>query len=593
MRDLDVSARVPSRSPAFALVTKLALAAPLALAACGAAPSGSEDPPRLDLYGEPNAAEPTSNSSADEPRTEEASTPRVAGCPAGHWCSSLYAPSWKPGAPADADGRFLHDFSYAGYHAGEAPPVSPPGGTFDVTRYGADASGAKDTTSAVTAAIAAASSAGGGVVFFPAGTYRVDGTLDVRTSGVVLRGAGTSSVLRFTNTAGMGNKAHLSFVGAVRRDAPRKLVADAANRDREIAVDDASDLAPGDDVAVGWTITDAFVADHGMTGVWTSFSGRYEPFFRSKVVSVDTSARPNKVVLDAPLRYAVRVRDGAGLQKESGYLREVGLEHLAVSNATTWDKAWAQDHVNAIALRGVADAWVDDVHSAAAVGVSGATGMNASDMRAYHLASAGLLVEDAKRVSVLRSSMENPQNRGSGGNGYLFEVSRTNDVLFEDTVGRNGRHNFIQNWGFGNVGTVFLRCTSTGSEMLSMIRGKLTPEASWSDHHHSLAMATLVDSCTFDDGFKSENRGSYSLGAGHTATEGVVWNAKGTGTITSKQYGWGYVIGTHENLKVDADVESETGAGTAPRDVVEGRGQGATLWPASLYESQREKRLAR
>lgn len=99
----------------------------------------------------------------------------------------------------------------------------------------------------------------------------------------------------------------------------------------------------------------------------------------------------------------------------------------------------AQDHVNAIAMRAVADAWIDDVHSVAA---PSATGINASDARQYHLASAGVVVEDAKRVSVLRSSMENPQNRGSGGNGYLFEVSRTNDVLFADDEARNGRHDF-------------------------------------------------------------------------------------------------------------------------------------------------------
>ena len=326
-----------------------------------------------------------------------------------------------------------------------------------------------------------------------------------------------------------------------------------------------------------------------MTGVWTEFVGQYKPFFRSKVVSVDRSVHPNVVVLDVPLRYPAKLRDGAALQKESGYLREVGLEHLAVSNATTWANAWAQDHVNAVAMRGVADAWVDDVHSAAA---PSATGMNASDTRAYHLASAGIVVEDAKRVSVLHSSMENPQNRGSGGNGYLFEVSRTNDVLFADDVATNGRHDFIQNWGFGNVGTVLLRCTSTGSEMLSLIGGKLTPEPSTSEHHHLLAMATLVDSCRFDDGFKSENRGAYSTGAGHTATEGVVWNASGAGKITSKQFGWGYVIGTHEGLALDADVESATGAGTAPRDMIEGRGQGATLWPSSLYEDQRAKRLS-
>jgi hypothetical protein len=388
----------------------------------------------------------------------------------------------------------------------------------------------------------------------------------------------------------MTDQAHLTVRGAVKRDAPRRLVVDGVSRSHEVLLDDAHELAAGDDVAVGWTITPEFIREHGMTGTWTAFDGDYVPFFRTKVVRVDTTATPNRVVLEVPLRYAAKVRDGAALQKETGYLREVGVEHLSLTNATTWEAAWGENHVSVLTLVDVADAWVKDVHS---VANPAATGADASDTRPYHLASAGVVVASSKHVSVLDASMENPQNRGSGGNGYLFEVSRTNDVLFSETVARKGRHNFIQNWGFGNTGTVFHRCTSSGSELLSLVRGKLVPEPGASEHHHSLAMATLVDGCTMDDGFKSENRGAYSLGAGHSATESVVWGARGEGTIVSKQFGWGYVIGSGPNTNVDAEVASETGAGTAPRDFVEGVGHGATLFPASLYEDQRARRLAR
>ena len=36
------------------------------------------------------------------------------------WESTLYPKDWEPGF-ADSEGRFLHDFSYAGYHRGEIP----------------------------------------------------------------------------------------------------------------------------------------------------------------------------------------------------------------------------------------------------------------------------------------------------------------------------------------------------------------------------------------------------------------------------------------------------------------------------------------
>ena len=512
-------------------------------------------------------------------------------CPDGQWCSALYPPTWSPSMPADAEGRFLHDFSFAGYRYGEAPPSNPPGAVYDVVAsFGANASGAADATAAIQAAVDAASRAGGGIVFLPAGTYRLDGVLSVRASGVVLRGAGTSTVLRFTKPRGMGFAAGIALSGSLSRDTPRALVADVGPRATELTVKDATGLAPGDDVAVGWTITPAFVEEHGMSGTWTSFSGQYRQFFRSKVVSVDTSRVPARVVIDVPLRYAAKVRDGAALQKETGYLREVGIEHLALSTAVRWEDAWAENQSYAISLERVADAWVNDVHSVAS---PTATGAGTADKTAYHLRSSGILVADSKRVSVLHTTMEYPQNRGSGGNGYLFEVSRTSEVLLADCEARRGRHNFIQNWGFGNSGTVMLRCTSTGSEMLSLIGGRLTPEIAYSEHHHSLAMATLVDDCRLDDGFNFENRGAYSSGAGHTGTGSVVWRARGDGTVISKQYGWGYVIGTHAGIDVETDVGAPGGAGTAPEDVVEGRDQGATLYPRSLYEDQRARRLAR
>lgn len=520
----------------------------------------------------------------------EPDAPRPTTCPEGRWCSALYPPTWTPDAPADAEGRFLHDFSYAGYHNGEPPPATPPGATYDVVAgFGADPTGSADATAAIQRAIDAASAAGGGIVFFPEGTYRVGELLSVRTSGVVLRGTGKGSVLRFTKTSGMGYKAALTFTGVVTRDERRRLVSDAPIRANEVQVADATGLAPGDDVSVGWEISRGFIDEHQMAGTWKSFVGQYKPFFRRKVVAVDTSTSPHRVVLDVPLRYTAKTRDGASLQKESGYLREVGVEHLAVSSAVTWQAAWAEHQAYVLEMDGVADAWIDDVHS---VPSPGATGMNAADERVYHLRSGGILVQNAKRVSVLRSSMENPQNRGSGGNGYLFEVSRTSEVLIADSEARNGRHNFIQNWDFGNSGTVFLRDVSIGSEMLSMIRGKLTPEEAFSEHHHSLAMATLVDDCRLEDGFKFENRGQYSDGAGHTGTGSVVWGSAGRGKIVSKQFGWGYVIGTH-GLAVDTRIDDREGAGTAPEDFVEGAEKRDTLYPASLYEDQRALRLSK
>jgi len=187
--------------------------------------------------------------------------------------------------------------------------------------------------------------------------------------------------------------------------------------------------------------------------------------------------------------------------------------------------------------------------------------------------------------------LQKAQNRGGGGNGYLFEVRQANEVLIRDSTGREGRHNFIQNWDFGTAGCVFLRTHSQGGEAWADSSGSFTPTGK-SEFHHALAMGNLVDSSTADDGWAAINRLFWSTGAGHTATETVFWNTRGSGDLTSLQYGRGYIIGTEE-VEVRTEVtEVLDSVGTAPEDWVEGLEQAATLQPQSLYEDQLRRRLS-
>ena len=410
----------------------------------------------------------------------------------GAWRSALYPLDWTPAYTA-SDGHFLHDFSYAGYHAGQDPLPSPLGDSFDVTAYGADPSGGADATGAIQAAIDAAAAAAPAVVEFPAGTFRVDGTLAVRTSGVVLRGQGSASTfVYFTLGTGIAYSAHLTFAGAVVDGADHPLSVDGGARSDVVTLGDVSGLTVGDQVAVGWTITDAFVADHGMTGVWVEFNGQWRAFFRRTVTAIDTTT--GQVTLDVPLRYDALVRDGASLRVQSGYLTECGIQDLAISNVNTWDNAWAEWQAQAVLFSGVRDCWVSDV-------VSWESPLS-TDGRGMHLMSGGIEVLDSRRVTLTDTVLENAQNRGDGGNGYLFQVSRSNEVLTVDSTARNGRHNFIQNWDFGTSGCVWLRTTSEGGRALLADWDPIGIPA-YSEFHHSLAMANLIDQSVATDGPKN------------------------------------------------------------------------------------------
>ena len=492
------------------------------------------------------------------------------------WRSALYPVDWEPGHRLD-EARYLHDFSYAGYAAGERPlPSARPDPTVDVTDFGADATGAADSAQAFDDALATLTE--GGTLWLPAGTYRLDRRVDVRTSGVVVAGEGADATfLHFTQSEGQTGGAGLRFLGdAAPGGEAWPLSVDADPLVHTLTLASAEGLSVGDAVALGWVITDAFVEDHGMTGTWQAFNGSFRPFFRRTVVAVEG----DEVTLDVPLRYAALVRDEAALVPDVRYLAEVGVEDLAVSTAVSVSAAMSANRHHAIELNRVQDGWVRRVASWSPEGF---------DDR--HLQSGGVFVVDSRRVTVAESTMGTPQNRGGGGNGYLFEVSRSNEVLFRDSEAVGGRHNFIQNWDFGTAGCVFLRTVSREG----VAENGFIKTLGYSEFHHSLAMANLIDTSVVHDGWQSVNRGGYSSGAGHAGTQNVFWNLTGEGSLRSVQYGYGYVVGTGPDLEVTVDPGDPfllgAGAGTAPQDHTEGLGAADTLEPPSLYEDQLARRL--
>lgn len=500
------------------------------------------------------------------------------------WRSALYPEDWAPGH-TDAQGRFLHDVSYAGYRNGDVPvPDRVPGPVVDVVAAtGADASGETDSTVAIQAAIGQVEKAGGGTVFFPAGIYRCDGLLRVTRSGVVLRGAGPAATrLFFTRVQGMRGKSHVTFRGSVRRGGDIPLVRDGENLSKSVIVSSADNLSVGDDVSVGWVITDAFVAEHRMTGTWKAFNGKWRPFFRRRIMAIEPIEGAYRVTFDVPLRYGALCRDKASVRKESGYLTECGIEELGVATAVEWAAAWGQNRVHAIALRGVCDSWVRNVSSFASP---------LPEAKGYHLQNGGIYIADSKRVTVSGCSMAKAQHRGGGGCGYLFETGRSSEILTRDCEGRDGRHNFIQNWDFGASGCVWLRCTSSGSRCVKSARIPVSVPA-YCEYHHSLAMACLVDQCVLKDGWYGGNRHHWSSGAGHAVTQSIYWNTSGGGKIRSWQYDMGYIIGTRD-ITIKSGKLDWSAKGAGPEDYVEGRDRGATLQPQSLYEDQLTRRHAR
>jgi len=512
------------------------------------------------------------------------------------WRSALYPVDWQPGFSDPATGAMLQDYSYAGYHNGEAPlgaglgPNGPASlARFDVTTYGAtptaDPLMATDSTDAFQAAIDAARAAGGGLVFVPAGIYRIDAWLTVGSSRIVIQGEGpAASRLWFTRKVGMSQSAHLRFIGSETVTTEVPLVHDAVRLDNTVAVADASAFNIGEDVVIGQPISEAFLAARGMTRLWSGYLGQWQPFYRRTIVGIDRASQPNLVRLDVPLRGGLDVSDGASLRRVSGLIREVALQDIGIANAVDWETAWGGDEINAITFAFVADGWVKNVASWVSPGApTSGFGQGA------HLQSSGLLVANSKRFTVADCRLDKAQNRSETGNGFLFEVRQSNEVLTRDSSAREGRTNFTVGRGFGTSGCVWLRVSSAAGASVPL--GPMTDQSIPArSEMHTLATANLVDACDFEDSFDVVVRGLVNNGSGHSATESVFWNFAGREVI-SLQYGLGYVIGSKRGTRVSTSLLLSGAVATEPEDWVEGLNAADLLVPTSLYEDQLARRL--
>lgn len=511
------------------------------------------------------------------------------------WRSALYPKDWTPGF-SDSQGRFLHDFSYAGYHLGEAPIPDVRGPVLDVTRapFNADAGGKSDATASIQAALDQAGNEGGGVVFLPAGTYRIQppadqsAALKFRHSGVVLRGAGPDKTFLYNDTYLMREKTVIS----VRAETPADwhdeqgavqtpITSSLPNRSAVVPVADASLFSPGDLVILRADHTQRFIDEHGMTGKWKpagpSSINRTLIFCR-RVLAVDKDAKT--LTIDIPTRYPMDIGDLPRICRVKGTeLKEVGIEDLSIGMMEHPGEGWDEldyqkegtvgydaHNSRAISLGFVENCWIRRVHSYSPQ----------ENTKGYHILSNSINLYRSRLVTVVDCDFRRAQYKGGGGNGYHYTLNGS-DCLVRNCRGETGRHNF-------DIGTM----AATGNAIVDCINKNASLA---SDFHMFLSPANLFDSTTCDGSFL-EARAYRPWGGnpphGLTTTQSVFWNTNGlsyppkiTFIVESHQYGDGYVIGTRGPAH---DISSD--------DFVEGVGQGETLEPQSLYADQLARRLA-
>ena len=516
----------------------------------------------------------------------------------GGWRSSLYPTDWKPGF-TDKEGRFLPDFSYAGYHRGEKPIPQSEAAVLDVTQppFSADPTGKTDSTAAIQSALDAANAQAGGIVFLPPGTFRVtppagqSAALRIDGSRVVLRGAGVGKTFLVNEDFAMREKTVIAVQAKDPAwwygDGPTaKACRDFADGSLVLPVDNPGIFQPGDPVIVRNDLTDSFISSLGMTGKWTSQNMKNRALvFQRRIVAVDLDS--GTVTVDAPIRYLLRKEDNARVVKLSGsILTEVGLEDFSIGmkqhpgegwgendNAVEGTAAYDVHQSFAIVFQSVEDAWLRRVHTFAPEGNS----------PSIHLLSNGVKFVRSRQITAEDCDWRHAQYKGGAGNGYLYTL-QGNECLLLRCRGEDGRHNF----DFGTM-------ASSGNVLLDCIGkdGRLG-----SDFHMYFSVSNLIDNMTCDGDFlEARYRPWGGPVHGVTTSQTVFWNTSGLRYIASpfefegkmhdrpqilvqsEQFGNGYVIGT----RGPANTVKST-------NYQEGIGQGDTLEPSSLYRDQLARR---
>ena len=521
------------------------------------------------------------------------------------WRSTLYPENWTPPGESVSftTDKLIQDFSYAGYQRSEQAVPNITGPVFDVTTYGADATGASDSTVAIQNAINAAAAGGGGVVFLPAGEFRVSPqgsdnfALRISTSDIVLRGAGTAQTFLLNTSYTMTGKAVIQVSPpSAPLGTARNLTADLPGPTRRIPVENAGSFVPGNIVRLQWAFTDDWIAENNQQTWWNETNGRPAPARYLREV-VATNPTEGWIEVDVPTRYVMKMRDAASVRTIGGLLDNVGVESLSIGNLQHPGSGWGEgdytDPTKAafdthaswlIRFSNVRDSWISAVHSRQA----------AANSSTCHMLSNGISLVGSMRVTVRDCEMRRPQYGGGGGNGYMFRVTSSNECLVENSLADFSRHGFVVSHG-GTSGNVFLQCEDRETQRATGSTGSYVTGGSGSDNHMHFSHSNLWDQCHANNSFWTAHHRTFfgTIPHGLTSAHAVYWNTTGSGTrytdiVRSEQLHYGYVIGTSGT---QSGATNPTDGNTAPADHLEGIGQGAEMEVPSLYLDQFAKRM--
>jgi hypothetical protein len=273
----------------------------------------------------------------------------------------------------------LPDFSFAGYHAGEAPIPDVPV-VANVRDFGATGDGVTDDGQAFAEAIEAAS--GRGAVFVPAGHYVIRRYLSIYDSNLVLRGEGSGlttlvfpdplATMRGPGNAPTGTPFYAWYGGVVwvqgRQDGRflADVTAGALRGDNRLTLSTTAGITVGqmvelfqtDPSATDHSLGSRLHADQPLTPDPLATTTPYTDRFVSRVTAIEG----NTITLERPLRIDVELRWRPQISSYQPTIEEVGVEGLTFEfPAVPYPGHEVELGYNGIQIQNAANCWIRDV----------------------------------------------------------------------------------------------------------------------------------------------------------------------------------------------------------------------------------------
>jgi hypothetical protein len=290
--------------------------------------------------------------------------------------SSLAATSelWGTNGELWSASSRLPDFSYAGYHCGEAPlPDVAPG--MSIKKFGAKGDGVTDDTQAFLDALANVKS---GAIEVPPGRYVITNILEIKHSGVVLRGAGTDRTILFfpkplqeikpdwsATTTGLKTSNYswaggfVWFKGGFGERVLADITTETQRDGNTLSVSNTNKLHPGQRIEIFQkdNADDSLAAYlySGDPGDTKNLKGSTHASLVCRITKIDGS----QIQFDRPLRFDVKLQWHPQIRSFEPTVTESGVENLCFEFPNTpYAGHFTEAGYNAVAFSGVADCWV-------------------------------------------------------------------------------------------------------------------------------------------------------------------------------------------------------------------------------------------